>query len=214
MSGMILSSPRNSRQLSRLKRWCQGLIILSLPAMAGAFPDKDIRASSPLNAHREQSDYVLSLSDCTDLKEVKINGSAGERSFLPIDSIRNGEFPKSCEFVFSLEGADRYAASSTLSYVDGTSEVYSEVFTLEETRPSLGIESVAIQQVGEEQTIAVTLSAEDNVDLSYISIRATGIQASDLRRAGGVVQKAKETAFFRQFSQSPIPLLSHCPLKR
>ena len=174
---------------------CLQLAFLLLPAIAYAEPELDIRVSSPLQSNESRVDYVLSVSDCTDLKAVLILDSNGEHSMAPTDATRVEGDSQGCEFSFTLEGNDRYNPSVTISHIDGSSESYSEIFTWESIQPSIAIDRVAISENGGEQSIALDLTADDNTDLAYLSIRITGIRASDLRRSGGVVQKAKDNAF-------------------
>ncbi len=77
----------------------------------------------------------------------------------------------------------------------GGSQEYAETFLQETRPPELTIESVAIEEEGGIQYLRAVLAAADDTDLAYLHLSLTGIRASDLRRVGGVVAGARESAF-------------------
>ncbi|MBU3059639.1 hypothetical protein, partial [Pseudomonas indica] len=83
------------------------------------------------------------------------------------------------------------------SYADGTKKDYSESFASERQLPDLQLTQLAIEMEDGQQYLVASFDARDDVDLSYLSIAFTGLRASDLRAAGGVVSQAESRAFLR-----------------
>ncbi|MEJ2423844.1 MAG: hypothetical protein P8101_05195 [Candidatus Thiodiazotropha sp.] len=169
--------------------------LVLLPLKASALDGFDIRTTSPLNDYQTTSNYTLSIADCVELRDIQIVNDGEISTYLPTESGRNSNHPKGCEFSFQLSGSTRFDPSITATYIDGHSVQYSESFILESAKPSISLENLAINFVDGEQFLVANLHANDNTDLSYVSVRLTGIRASDLRSSGGVIQKAKENAF-------------------
>ncbi|MCU7944540.1 MAG: hypothetical protein KZQ87_17875, partial [Candidatus Thiodiazotropha sp. (ex Cardiolucina cf. quadrata)] len=169
--------------------------LLLISCSASALEGFDIRAASPFTSQQTSSGYILSLSDCVELKDVRIDTGSELVSLLPADASGNPGSQFGCEFSFNMEGAVQYEPAITASYIDGSTTLYSEHFSVETNKPSISLESIAVSEVDGKQFLVANLDASDDTDLSYLSIRLTGIRASDLRKSGGVIQKARESAF-------------------
>ncbi|WP_443190685.1 Ig-like domain-containing protein [Pseudomonas indica] len=103
----------------------------------------------------------------------------------------------SCSFNFRLEGSGMLQPAVRLSYADGSKKDYSESFASERQLPDLQLTQLAIEMEDGQQYLVASFDAQDDVDLSYLSISFTGLRASDLRAAGGVVSQAESRAFLR-----------------
>lgn len=166
-------------------------------ATQGAFADAefDIRAASPLGSAGSASDYVLAVTDCRQLAEVSIVATA--QRLLPIDATRESDVPNSCSFTFRIDGVSALQPAVQLKFADGTQRDYSETFQQERQSPELELTQLAIESSDGGQFLVASFDAADDVDLSYVSFTLTGLRASDLRAAGGVVSRAEATAFLR-----------------
>ena len=82
-----------------------------------------------------------------------------------------------------------------LSLRDGSSQTHSESFFAELNSPQLVFKSVSLTLIENTQYLVTQAEASDDVDISYVQFSVTGLRASELRAAGGVVDKAKATAF-------------------
>ncbi|HEY9199158.1 MAG TPA: Ig-like domain-containing protein, partial [Gammaproteobacteria bacterium] len=100
-----------------------------------------------------------------------------------------------CVFSFSAEGGSRFSPQLTLHFVDGTTQVHGETFALERQQPSLAFQNVGFQLINGKQNLTVSVTAVDDSDISSVGFSVTGIRASDLRAAGGVVDQARNKAF-------------------
>ncbi|HEC05095.1 MAG TPA: hypothetical protein ENI84_02720, partial [Thiothrix sp.] len=166
-------------------------------ATAFAQPRYDIRTTSPLTSSQESVNYEFAISDCSDLKSVDITTTEGFQSFLASEAKRPLTSAIQCSFSFSTSSNQLYSPSVTTHDVNGGTDTYSEQFFEEIEKPKLSLSNVSVATVAGKQYVKVTLEASDNSDLSYISLRLSGIRASDLRAAAGVVEKALDTAFAR-----------------
>lgn len=155
----------------------------------------DIRTSGNLSSFSERSNYILSISDCSNLLSVEITAANDVKISAISDAVRRADIPLQCEFPFYAEGLNRFTPSATLLYSDQTTEVHQETFFIETTLPSIKFESVSLQMLEGQQYLTTTVTASDDVDVSYLGFNVSGIRASDLRNAGGVVSKALTNAF-------------------
>lgn len=173
---------------------CLLAALMALPAVVHASPRIDIRSASPLGSAGNSADYILALDDCRDLAEVQVVAS-GQR-FLPIDSLRDPESAHGCSFEFRME-TDILQPSVKLGFADGSKQDYTESFRLERLSPQIQLSQLAIEMAEGGQYLVASFEASDDVDLSYLSVALTGLRASDLRAAGGVVSQAESKAFLR-----------------
>jgi hypothetical protein len=99
------------------------------------------------------------------------------------------------EFSFNGTGTGRYAPQVSVTFADGSTQVHNESFQVETNRPQLAFKQVQLADLDGQQHLILSAEASDDVDISYVSFSATGLRASDLRAAGGVVDRAREKAF-------------------
>ncbi|MBU2713739.1 Ig-like domain-containing protein, partial [Zooshikella harenae] len=149
----------------------------------------DLRTKGRLNASLNEIQYLLSVSDCT-----QIDSFSYQEKKIPIKEATPSNQLGGCQVIINATTAN-YDPNVTISYVDGSSQVYSEHFTIESQQPELSIKSISFQQGKDTQYLLVTLLSQDNVDITSVDLNVTGLKASELRNNGGVVQSAKEKAF-------------------
>ena len=169
--------------------------LAALQGVAFASPQFDLRAAAPLGSAGNAAEYTLSVDDCRDLAEVQVVAT-GQR-LLPADALRDGDSAVGCSFGFRLQGAEFLQPVVRLDFADGSKQDYSESFQSEAVPPSLQLTQLAFDMEEGGQYLTVSFDASDEVDLSYLSITLTGLRASDLRAAGGVVSQAERKAFLR-----------------
>ncbi len=169
---------------------------------AEGIPLLDIRVSSPLSTFQDTVDYVLAVSDCSTVRRVDVQFEDEVGSYIPTDAQRADISSLACSFPFTLSGDQRTNPSVEVHSVDGSSVSYSESFAVEPNQPDLTFGSVGIEEIEGRQYVILQVEARDDIDLAYLSVAMTGLRASDLRSAGGVVEKAKESAFL----DSTLPL--------
>lgn len=175
------------------RRVLAALIALAAPE---AFASEiDIRTASALGSSGNAADYVLSIDDCRDLAEVSVPAT-GKR-FLPTDAARDIDSSVACSFSFRLEGTDVLQPAVKVVFADGRIQDYSETFQQENVAPQLELAQLAIENQDGNQYLVASFDAQDDIDLSYLSLSLTGLRASDLRAAGGVVSQAERRAFLR-----------------
>lgn len=129
--------------------------------------------------------FVFSASDCSRIVSVQYTNSEGE--------LTDSQLTDQCEYSFSLAEGNQPAI--TITYIDGTTDTYSESFSQDTISPEIYFESVNIIEENEQQSLVVTYQATDNADISKVGIDLKGITASALRGAGGVVDNALTSAF-------------------
>lgn len=169
------------------------VLLFSLNMAAAA--SVDIRTSGNLASFSDQSNYILSISDCSNLLSVDVETGLTTKTLAVSEALRTAEFPLKCEFPFSATGSNRYTPSVTLLNSDQTTLVHQESFQVESTSPTLNFDAISLQLLDGQQYLITTVTASDDVDISYVGFNVNGIKASDLRKAGGVVSKAKESSF-------------------
>ena len=176
------------------RRTLAALFVLASPS-AFAEAEFDIRTAAALGSAGSASDYVLAITDCRQLAEVTIVATA--QRLLPTDAARDSGAPNSCSFTFRIDGATALQPAVKLKFADGAQQDYSETFQQERQAPELQLTQLAIESSDSGQFLVASVDAADDVDLSYVSFTLTGLRASDLRAAGGVVSRAEQTAFLR-----------------
>src|SRR3989338_5164433 len=178
--------------LPQVRRWMAALSAL-LASASFAAPQLDLRTAAPLGSGGSAAEYILAVSGCREL--VQVAPVCTEQRFLPIDALRDSGDPLACAFTFRLEGAAALQPKVQLDFADGSQQEYTETFQQERLAPKLQLEQLAFEQEDGQQYLVVSFSAEDDSDLSYLSLSLTGLRASDLRAAGGVVSQAERNAF-------------------
>ncbi len=164
--------------------------LLAGKAVAGS-PTFDIHTQSPLSEGSDSAGYLLSVSDCTSILGV----TAGGNVMTPAESIRDASHPNACSFPFTADGNAVFQPSVDVAFLDGNSQTYSETLSYESHSPDVSIAEIGVAADDGGQFATLTLTASDDTDISYVSVELTGLRASDLRRFGGVVEKAANSAF-------------------
>jgi hypothetical protein len=155
----------------------------------------DLHALVPLRDNPTIGSYELSISDCTRLVAVDIDEGGGARSLSTTELVRPVGGGVACRARFDVSGVRRLQPAVTLRFNDGTSQAYSEAFSVEEAEPQLAFAGVALSNVSGQQHLNVTVTVHDDVDISAVTFDVTGLNASDLRAAAGVVEAARPKAF-------------------
>jgi hypothetical protein len=179
--------------------WVRAMLLLSyvLVSVSNAHAEihLDIRAASPFVAGAGTVDYVGFISDCRQVSEIRVGG---ENS--PVIKMAANEAQRSlqtelgCEIQFTLSGVEKFSPFISTSFIDGSEIRHDEQFDEEKNQPSLSLESVSIEE-NDQQYLIVTVNANDDSDISYLSYDIVGLLGSELSRVGGVVEHARELAF-------------------
>lgn len=155
----------------------------------------DIRTAGNLASQLDRVDYIAAISDCSQLVSIDVLAGTTQES-LPVSSAsRVAGSPVACEFVFSGIGDGRLTPQITLNNQDTTTQLHQEIFLDENTLPQLSFDKISLQLVDGVQHLVTQINASDDVDIRYVGVSLTGVRASDLRRANGVVAKARPDAF-------------------
>ncbi|MGD8940746.1 MAG: hypothetical protein PVJ72_15280, partial [Gammaproteobacteria bacterium] len=165
----------------------------SIPVLAQTLVD--IRTTQAIRSDAGTISYRAAIGDCTDLTSVQISAGGTQETLEPSQASRVSSSPIACEFAFNGVGDGSLNPQVTLNFRDASTQVYAESFQVENNDPSLTFDSVSLAEVAGTQQLIIQVTASDDTDLQYVSIAATGLRASDLRSAGGVVDKARQTAF-------------------
>ncbi|WP_435104212.1 Ig-like domain-containing protein [Arhodomonas sp. AD133] len=203
-----------TRGHQRLQGWFCGRVCIQhvfaaltflVSASATADVVVDIRAASPLGADKERHEYVLRVSDCSDVTSMEVVAGATE-SFDTTDAqqVSSDDSP-ACEVRFHGDGLPALTPSATVTYSDGSTQHHSETFRSEDSRPTLGFGQAVIRSDESGQYLDVRVEAADDVDLRYVSFSLLGLRASDLRDAGGVVAEAATNAFAKTDGVRRVP---------
>ncbi|HEX6929495.1 MAG TPA: Ig-like domain-containing protein, partial [Gammaproteobacteria bacterium] len=158
-----------------------------------ASPQLDVRVSAPLVPDFTRAEYEIRVTDCTRLQLLTVSHGAEVLQIPPEELTAIVDGGCLARLVATGAGADRVSVSAAFN--DGTSLQHEELFRFETERPALTIDDVSVTATADGQQLIVTLNASDDVDISYLDVQATGLRASDLRAAGGVVAKARDKAF-------------------
>ena len=158
-----------------------------------AFAAIDIRATGGFDQQALTADYTLTITDCHLIDKVEITaGSYHEIKAAEYESDRN-----TCDYIFSARGSGYLQPGVNLTSITGAVTAHSELFEPETIAPIISFGSVSINAASSQQYLVMTVTAQDNVDLRYVSFSLTGLKASDLRAAGGVIEAASAKAFAR-----------------
>jgi len=164
-------------------------------AVSHAAVDIDIRSSGVLLDGQQEISYIATVSDCADLISIAVAAGDAALDVSPAETTRIEGSAGGCRLQFSGTGDGRFNPQVILNFSDGSSQTHSEIFEVEKNAPQLVFDAVKLAAVEGRQYLLVTADAGDDVDISYVGIEATGLRASDLRVAGGVVARAREQAF-------------------
>ncbi|HED52412.1 MAG TPA: hypothetical protein ENI83_02530, partial [Gammaproteobacteria bacterium] len=171
------------------------LVMALVPGIAHPEVAVDIRVAGQLTPDARAMDYVATISDCTNLTSIELTNGGLQSTVLPNETDRVEALPLGCQISFTATGADRLNPGITLNNRDGSVQVHTEAFAVEANAPALTFDTVGLQLANDQQHLITRVTAFDDTDISYIGFSVTGIRASELRAAGGVIDKARETAF-------------------
>ena len=157
--------------------------------------DIDIRVASPLNPANIQTNYTLTVSDCSSVATIQAGTNSVLQSYSVADSRRDLSQPNNCLIDFSLAGPEQLAPAAKIVLIDGTRVEHSEQFSYDDLAPSINFKDVLINDTAGQQHLIVNVEAQDDVDIHYVGFNVVGLKASDLRTAGGVIAEARKTAF-------------------
>jgi len=157
---------------------------------ANAEVSVDIRTLSDFNVLERLVDYSLSVTDCQFVESLSITAGTYNDTQLAILNDNN-----TCTYVFKAEGDGYLDPYVNLKLKTGEQQSYAESFSPENQPPSINLEGVSFMNVEDQQHLIVSVSANDNVDISYLGFAITGLRASDLRAANGVIEVARKSAF-------------------
>ena len=166
-----------------------------IPGAVRADVGVDIRVAGQLSQNTNTVDYVATFSDCSNLTSIELHGGDFQSTLLPNETDRVEALPLGCQVSFTASGTDRLNPLITLNNRDGSVQTHTETFVVEDNAPSLAFDTVGLQLINGQQHLITRVTASDDTDISYIGFSVTGIRASALRAAGGVIDKARETAF-------------------
>ncbi|HEY3487359.1 MAG TPA: Ig-like domain-containing protein, partial [Gammaproteobacteria bacterium] len=100
-----------------------------------------------------------------------------------------------CQTLVQGTGEGKLAPQAILHYVNAPDQTHSETFQIETTAPTITFSGVSIQLINGVQHLVVRATASDDIDINYVGFSVIGLRASELRAAGGVIQKASQKAF-------------------
>ncbi|MEJ2063568.1 MAG: Ig-like domain-containing protein [Reinekea sp.] len=162
-----------------------------LPQFVFGMGQIDIRANQILTESLQDVRYRISVERCPEIADVSINGKSLSLS----EAIRTVEMGNRCEFDVLLSGQGRFAPSVTVTDINGQSVSHHESFSVESNLPSLEFNSVSITGTSQDQWLELHLNANDDVDITSVSVDVLGLRASVLAEVGGVVDDAANSAF-------------------
>jgi len=157
----------------------------------------DIRSKGILMNIDELS-YIVSIENCIDLLSISYKSGTILETLSVSDTVRQIYPVNSCLAEIYITGENRFKPSVNLLFKsDINNKVeYFEEFIIENNLPELSFEKVSILQIDDQQHLNVSVNAKDDIDISYVAFSVTGLKASSLRSAGGVIERAREEAFF------------------
>ncbi len=162
-------------------------------AIAGI--EVDIRSGRNITASSNRVSYIAAIADCSGVASISAAAGSFQNEFSVEETTRNYSTSLGCQVGFEADGPGLLQPQVTLTFRDGVTQTHAETFQVDTVQPSISLNNVALSLADGQQYLVVTVDVEEDTDLSYLSFSATGIRASDLRAAGGVVDKAKESAF-------------------
>lgn len=180
------------------------LIFIFLSNLLYADSQLDIRSNGIL-IDTDEIPYVLSVNDCSDLISISYHSGSSLQRLSVSDTARQVYPVNSCTADIVFSGEKRFEPSVSLTYKTHSGNqvlTYSEKFTdkseqfvIDRQEPELSFNHLSFSQIGDHQYLNVYVTAQDNIDISYVGFSITGLRASSLRSAGGVIDKAREEAF-------------------
>ena len=177
------------------------LIVLIGWSVAWADVNINIRADSSLINGQQQADFIVAIDDCRYIRSIEISTANVQLPLVPAEFTPLAGVPDGCRHSFTAagepmeEGQWRFRPQIQLRFNDDSIQTYEEEFYFETTPAELNFEGIQLISITGRQHVLVSAGAQDNVDLQYVGMSLTGLKASDLRIAGGVVALARQYAF-------------------
>ena len=174
------------------------VIALYFASLEASAQGLDIRVGSPLSANTSTVSYTASIARCDEVAKLRA-GSAGSLTEYTSGSVRRSlDQPDACLIDFTLEGDARFQPFLEVTRASGAVETHTETFQHDDAEPQLALSSVGIaSEAGSQQRVVVKVTASDDTDIAYLGFNLTGVRASDIRAAGGVLAEARNRAFAR-----------------
>ncbi|MEJ2660091.1 MAG: Ig-like domain-containing protein, partial [Desulfobacteraceae bacterium] len=154
----------------------------------------DVRSDGALSS-TDSVLYVVTIDNCTDVTSVSVNTGDATQKVSPADMEHVPGTATAYQYAYTMTGTGRYQPEVTVNFSDGSSQAHAETFHIEKSVPQLGFDAVRFASIDGQQHIIVSANAQDDVDITYVEFSVTGLRASDLRAAGGVVEQARKSAF-------------------
>ncbi|MCP3871850.1 MAG: hypothetical protein GY699_01645, partial [Desulfobacteraceae bacterium] len=159
----------------------------------------DIRVSGVLFNGQTEVAYVATVNNCEDVVSARITAGEEDSVISISDAHQVPGFMHRREFQFSGKGVGMLQPEIILNFREGSphgsQQTHNEVFQIDNNKPQLTYKDVSFVTIEDKQYLSIAAHASDDIDISYIGFSVTGLRASDLRDAGGVVNKAKKNAF-------------------
>ncbi|ARU56628.1 hypothetical protein OLMES_2578 [Oleiphilus messinensis] len=172
-----------------------GLLLLLIAFNTALQASIDIRSASPINSSSESVSYITRISDCRNLIAIRVGDPSSFETISPSEAAPISNNPSACEVPFKITGSGKFEPNVSTTDTTGEVQDYSEIFSVENTRPTMVVSRLAITELEGNQFLDIVLEVADNIDISFVSMEAVGVRASILRSSGGVVEKAKQQAF-------------------
>lgn len=177
------------------------LMVLIGWSMALAEVNINIRTDRVLADGQQQAEFIVALDDCRDIRNIEISAAQLQLTLAPAEFTPLAGVPDGCRYSFAAAGDSledgqwRFRPQIQLRFNDDSIQTYAEEFYYETTPAELNFSGIQLITSDGRQHILVSAGARDNVDLQYVGMSLTGLKASDLRSAGGVVALARQSAF-------------------
>lgn len=156
----------------------------------------DIRSDGALAAVSDVQGYVAAIDNCTRLTSVTVVGAKGDVVKSRSEAVPLPGWPSGCQFPFLASGPRRLAPTLSVRMDDGSVQTHGEVFAIENAPPNIQFQGVSMLRLDDgAQALSVSLTASDDTDLQLVRLKVIGLRASELRAAGGIIERARVSAF-------------------
>ena len=158
----------------------------------------DIRVADPaslISAQPNQINYVAQIGRCSDLVSVQVGVDGAAQSVDLEELVALPEQGDACLAYFPSGMSAGESPSVQVRRRNDDQESLTEQFQPDNKLPSIEFDQAAIVGETGSQRLAVTVSADDDTDITHLSFDVVGLRASDLSTTGGVIFEAKQRAF-------------------
>ncbi|MGK0440210.1 MAG: hypothetical protein ACJATK_003177, partial [Paracoccaceae bacterium] len=165
---------------------------------ANSYAQTDIRVADPASlAGNGSVRYTATVQSCSSLVSLSAGSGTRFEEVNPDNWLVDSRGTDDCSYSFALNDGERLAPAIRGQRQDGSTFAANEDFVSETNSPTIEFDSVAIEGSGDAQQLIVTVSANDETDIAYLSFSVLGLNASDLTTSGGVIAEARNTAFVK-----------------